>query len=68
ISVTLWKSRADAIQYEHSGKFDTLLGKVKHTFSDLSQLKMESAGTRLPSVTSEDIGVDGFHLVAAKSF
>ena len=51
ISVTLWNSRADAEQYERSGKFNELLQRVKHTLSDLSQLRMESTGTRLPSVT-----------------
>jgi quinol monooxygenase YgiN len=67
ISVTLWKSRADAVKYEQSGTFDQLLQSVKHTLSDLSQLKMESAGTRLPSVTSEDMDIEGFQLVVGKN-
>ena len=68
ISVTLWNSRGDAEEYERSGTFDQLLQTIKHTLSDLSQLRMQSVGTRLPSVTSEDIEVDGFLLVASRSF
>ena len=67
ISVTLWKSRADAVEYEQSGAFGQLLQSVKHTLSDLTQLKMESEGTRLPSVTSEDIDVEGFHLLVGRN-
>ena len=51
ISVTLWNSRADAEEYERSGMFKQLLQEVKHTLSDLTQLQMESRGTRLPSTT-----------------
>jgi len=68
ISVTLWNSRADAEEYEKKGTFDQLLRNISHTLSDLSQLRMQSAGTRLPSVTSEDVEVDGFHLIASGSF
>lgn len=68
ISVTMWNSRFDAEEYERTGTFDQLLQNIGHTLSDLSQLRMQSAGTRLPSVTSEDIEVDGFHLVVSKSF
>jgi len=68
ISVTLWNNREDAEEYEQNGTFDLLLRNISHTLSDLSQLKMQSAGTRLPSVTSEDVGVSGFHLVASRSF
>jgi heme-degrading monooxygenase HmoA len=68
ISVTLWNSRQDAEEYERKGSFNQLLHNVSHTLSDLSQLRIQSAGTRLPSVTSEDVGIDGFHLIASKSF
>jgi heme-degrading monooxygenase HmoA len=68
ISVTMWNSRADAEEYERKGTFNQLLQNISHTLSDLSQLKMRSVGTRLPSVTSEDIEVDGFHLIVSKSF
>jgi quinol monooxygenase YgiN len=68
ISVTLWNGRADAEEYERSGTFGKLMDTIKHTLSDLTQLRMQSIGTRLPSVTSEDVEVDGFHLIASKSF
>lgn len=68
ISVTLWKSRAEADEYEQKGTFTQLLEGIRHTMSDLSQLRMQSQGTRLPSVTSEDVEVDGFHLLVSKSF
>ena len=68
ISVTLWNSRAEADDYERSGLFQQLLDKVKHTLSDLSQLQMESIGTRLPSTTSQNIAVEGFHFIAGKNF
>ena len=67
ISVTLWNSRTDAEEYEQKGAFSQLLEGIRHTMSDLSQLRMQSEGTRLPSVTSEDVEVDGFHLLASRS-
>lgn len=68
ISVTMWNSRADAEEYERKGTFDNLLHSVQHTLSELTQLKMQSAGTSLPSVTSEDVEVDGFHLLVSRRF
>jgi len=68
VSVTLWNSRADAEEYERKGTFDQLIQTIKHTLSDLSQLRMQSTGTRLPSVTSEDVEIDGFHHIVSKSF
>jgi heme-degrading monooxygenase HmoA len=68
ISVTLWNSRAEAEEYEHKGTFDQLLKSISHTLSDLSQLRMQSVGTMLPSVTSQDVEVDGFNLLASRSF
>ncbi len=68
ISVTLWNSRADAEEYERTGTFKQLLQAISHALSDLSQLTIQSAGTRLPSVTSEDIAVDGFQLLASRSY
>lgn len=68
ISVTLWNSRADAEEYERTGTFDRLLKGISHTLSDLSQLRLQTSGTRFHSVTSEDVAVDGFLLIAGKSF
>jgi len=68
ISVTLWNSRAEAEEYERTGTFDQLLRNISHTLSDLSQLKMQSVGTRLPSVTSEDVEIDGYQLIVGRGF
>jgi quinol monooxygenase YgiN len=68
ISVTLWSSHVDADEYERGGRYAQLLEKVKHTLSDLSQWNVQSAGTSLQSTTSEDVEIQGFHLVAGRSF
>ncbi|HTP12385.1 MAG TPA: antibiotic biosynthesis monooxygenase [Bacteroidota bacterium] len=67
ISVTVWRSRVDADAYERSGAFRDLLRKVSHTLTDLSQMGLESAGTRLPSVTSEDVRVEGYRVIAGRN-
>ncbi len=67
VSVTLWNSREDADEYERQGTFRKLLRKIRHTLSDLSQLSMESAGTALPSVTSDDVQVEGYRMLSGKN-
>ncbi len=68
ISVTIWNSREDAEVYERQGTFKKLLEKVKHTVTDLSRMQLDSVGTLLPSTTSEDVGVEGFDVIAGKNF
>jgi heme-degrading monooxygenase HmoA len=69
ISVTIWESREKAEQYEKSGEFDRLVGKVKHTFSQLSQWQMsleKEPGKQVK--TSDDMSVSHYTMVAGKQF
>lgn len=69
ISVTIWDSKEDAAAYEQSGSFAALVGKIKHTFTDLYQWKMELDKSRQSrSATTEDLKVEGYSVVAMKSF
>ncbi len=68
ISVTLWNSPADAEAYERDGQFQRLLREVKHTLSDLSLSKLAAERNGLHNVTSDDIAVVGFNLLAGQSF
>lgn len=69
ISVTIWESKHDADVYEQTGIFSQLVKKVEHTFSEVYQWKMqlekESGGK---AVTSEEMKVEGYSMVAGKSF
>jgi len=69
ISVTIWDTKEDAAAYEHSGQFASLVEKVKHTFTDLYQWKMElDKSKRGQSVTTEDLKVEGYSVVTMKNF
>jgi heme-degrading monooxygenase HmoA len=69
ISMTVWDSREDAAAYEKSGQFAALVDKVKHTFTDLYQWKMElDKGKQSRSVTTEDLKVEGYTVVTMKNF
>ncbi len=69
ISVTIWDSQEDAHAYEQSGLFASLVGKIKHTFTDLYQWKMELDKSRqTQSASTEDLKVEGYSVVAMKSF
>ncbi|MBL7960595.1 antibiotic biosynthesis monooxygenase [bacterium] len=69
ISVTIWQSKQDADAYEQTGVFSQLVKKVEHTFSEVYQWKMqlekESGGK---AVTSGEMKVEGYSMVAGKSF
>ncbi len=69
VSITVWNSKEDADHYEISGKFDALTDKVKHTFSEVYQWKMqlEKAGSNQVT-TSGDLSVEGYSVVTGKSF
>ena len=67
MSVTIWESKAAAEEYE-TGGFAPLLDRVKHTFTGLSQWKMNLGEKRGQSATSDDISVDGYFFVEGKSF
>lgn len=69
ISVTVWDSKEDAATYESSGQFASLVDKVKHTFTDLFQWKMElDKSEQRRSATTEDLTVDGYSVVSMKNF
>jgi quinol monooxygenase YgiN len=69
LSVTIWDSHHDAEVYEQSGVFSALIDRLKHTFSEVYQWKMqlqkEAAGQ---VVTSQDLSVEGYSVVTGKSF
>ena len=69
ISVTVWNSREDAAAYENTGQFSALVGKVRHTFTDLFQWKMELDKTRpAKSAATEELKVEGYSVVTMKNF
>jgi heme-degrading monooxygenase HmoA len=68
-SVTIWDSQADAEKYETSGQFDELTGKIRHTFSELFQWKMEldkQVGGQ--TATSEDLTIESYAIVTGRNF
>jgi quinol monooxygenase YgiN len=69
ISLTIWDSKQDAEAYEQSGLFETLKAKIEHTFAEVYQWKMQlekDSGGQV--VTSEEMTVGGYRVVAGKSF
>jgi len=70
ISVTMWDDKRAADEYESSGRFGYLVDKVKHTFTDLYQwkMKLEHSRSHEQSVTSDDMKVEGFSVLAGRNF
>ncbi len=69
ISVTIWDSKGDADLYESSGKFDALVNKVSHTFSQFYRWKMALERDYSANIkTSEDMKVESYNLVTGKNF
>jgi quinol monooxygenase YgiN len=69
MSVTVWDSKQDAENYEASGLFGQLVDKFKHTFSEVYQWKMQlEKETHGQVVTSEEMTVEGYKVVAGGSF
>jgi heme-degrading monooxygenase HmoA len=69
LSVTIWDSEQDAENYELSGLFEELQGKLQDTFVDVLQWKMQlrkQSGATV--VTSEDSEAEMFSVVSSKSF
>lgn len=67
ISVTIWDSKDHADEYEQSGIFDQLVGKIRHTFSQVYQWKMKLAEeTHAAIVTSEELTVKPYQVVVGK--
>jgi quinol monooxygenase YgiN len=69
LSVTVWASRQDAEAYESSGTFASLIGQVKHTFTDMLQWKLElDPAQRHRSAGTEELKVEGYSVVTMKDF
>jgi heme-degrading monooxygenase HmoA len=69
ISVTIWDSKSDAELYESSGKFNELVDKVAHTFSQFYRWKMALENDYNANIkTSEDMKVERYNLVTGKNF
>ncbi len=68
-SITIWESKQAADTYEKSGLFNELVGKVQHLFSDmyLWKMKLEEKSNK-KAVTSEDVSLDQYTVVAGKNF
>lgn len=68
-SITIWENKQAADNYEKSGTFDELVGKVQHLFSDMYLWKMkleEKSGKK--AVTSDDVSLGQYTVVAGKNF
>jgi heme-degrading monooxygenase HmoA len=69
ISVTIWDNKEYADNYETSGRFDELIGMVKHTFSHFYLWKMELEKEYSAKIkTTDDMKVDNYNVVTGKSF
>ncbi len=69
VSLTIWDSPEDAAEYEKSGRFNQLVDKIKHTFSDLYQWKMTLEKDFSGQIkTSEDLSISRYMLVSGKKF
>ncbi len=69
ISVSLWDSKHAADEYERSGQFQTLLGRLQPMLSNLYQWKMGlTQQQKSTTATSEDTTVQGYSVVLGKGF
>jgi len=69
LSVTVWDSQQDVENYERSGLFNSLSDKLKDTYSELYQWKMQlkkDSGKKV--VTSEDMAVEHYRVVTGENF
>ncbi len=69
LSVTLWDRKAYADAYELSGRFDQLIELAEPMLSSLFQWKMSLDPSQQATVaTSDDLTVEGYHVVTCQSF
>ncbi len=69
ISLTIWDNKKDADDYEASGKYEELVEKIRHTFSQFYLWKMSLEKDFNAKVqTTEDLKVEHYNLVTGKSF
>jgi len=68
ISLSIWDSKEDALNYEKSGAFDNLVNKLRPTFSQFYQWKMELDKNSAKKVsTSDDLKVTHYRVVTGKN-
>lgn len=68
ISLTIWENKIFAEEYEKTGQFSKLVDKVKHTFSNYYQWKMQLENKKAQTVTSDDLTVTKYHMVTGETF
>jgi quinol monooxygenase YgiN len=69
LSVTIWRSVADATAYEASGMVEQFLDKLADTFSGLYQWKMGlDKEQRDTLVTTEDVKVSHYEVITGETF
>jgi quinol monooxygenase YgiN len=69
LSITIWESKHHADAYERSGQFQSLVGKVKHTFTDLIQWKLQlNPHKQNDAAIGEEIQVQGYGVLSLKEF
>jgi heme-degrading monooxygenase HmoA len=69
LSLTIWDSKEDSINYEKSELFGELIKKVKHTFSELFQFKAAlEKEARGKVVTTQDPYSLNYNIVTGKFF
>ena len=68
LSITIWDDKSFADEYESSGKFEELISKIRHTFSQFYLWKMAlEQDSKSKIKTSEDLKVDHYTLIEGKS-
>ena len=69
LSISIWEDKSSAEEYEASGKFEELVSKLRHTFSQFYLWKMAlEQDSKSKIKTSEDLKVDHYTLIEGKSF
>jgi heme-degrading monooxygenase HmoA len=68
ISLSIWDSKEDALAYETGGDFEKLINKLRPTFSQFYQWKMELDKDPSKKVsTTDDLKISHYHVVTGKN-
>jgi len=68
ISLSIWDTKEDALEYERSGKFDKLINFLRPTFSQFYQWKLTLGKDPAQKVsTTDDLKVSHYHVVTGKN-
>ena len=69
LSLTIWESKQDLVAYEKSGLYKKITKRVRHTFAELYQWKLEHQKEKTGQlVTSEDLKVKSYSIVIDRNF